>query len=144
MKRGLWGNLKCEPRSKGQITRYLHWVVGFAGGAGNSLELPWGLSSKESACQCGRYRFDPWSVKITHAKEQVSPGTTTTESVLSSLSSWSLWALELVLRNKRRHRHEKPMHSTRESPLLATAKEKPSSKHRRLSTIKIITLKKIF
>ena len=27
---------------------------------GMKIGLPWGLSSKESACQCRRYRFHPW------------------------------------------------------------------------------------
>ena len=41
--------------------------------------LPWWLSGNESACQCRRQGFDPWSGKIPHATEQVSPGATTTE-----------------------------------------------------------------
>ena len=28
------------------------------------LWLPWWLSGKESACQCGKCRFDPWVLKI--------------------------------------------------------------------------------
>ena len=40
--------------------------------------LPWWLSGKESACQCRRYQFDPWSGKIPHATKQLSPCTTTT------------------------------------------------------------------
>ena len=39
--------------------------------------LPWWLSGKESACQCKRPRFDPWSRKIPHVAEQLSPCTTT-------------------------------------------------------------------
>ena len=35
--------------------------------------LPWWLSGKESACQCRRYGFDPWSGKIPHATEQLNP-----------------------------------------------------------------------
>ena len=34
--------------------------------------LPWWLSGKESACQCRKHKFDPWSGKIPHASEQVS------------------------------------------------------------------------
>ena len=34
--------------------------------------LPWWLSGKESACQCRRHEFDPWSGKIPHATEQIS------------------------------------------------------------------------
>ena len=46
--------------------------------------LPWYLSTKESACQCSRHRFDPWSRKIPHATEQLSPCATTTESFKNS------------------------------------------------------------
>ena len=35
--------------------------------------FPCWLSSKESACQCRRCKFDPWSRKIPHAAEQLSP-----------------------------------------------------------------------
>ena len=31
------------------------------------------LSRKESACQCGRHRFEPWSRKIPQAMEQPRP-----------------------------------------------------------------------
>ena len=31
--------------------------------------LPWGLSSKESACQCRRPRLDPWVREIPWRKE---------------------------------------------------------------------------
>ena len=52
-------------------------------------ELSWGLSGKESICQCGRHGFDPWSRKI------LDPCTTTIEAVLQSLGTtttepWSL------------------------------------------------------
>jgi len=45
------------------------------------LGLPWWLSGKESNCQCRRHGFDPWSRKIPHASEQLSPCATTTECV---------------------------------------------------------------
>ena len=48
------------------------------------LRLPWGPNGKESACQCGRHGFDPWSEKIPHATEQLSPCVTTIEAVLQS------------------------------------------------------------
>ena len=52
-----------------------------------SPRIPWWLSDKESACQCRRHcrndaEFDPWSGKIKHAVEQLSPCATTTEPVL--------------------------------------------------------------
>ena len=34
--------------------------------------FPWWLSGKESACQCRRHRFDPWSGKIPCAIGQLS------------------------------------------------------------------------
>ena len=44
--------------------------------------LPCCLSGKESACQCRRHGFDPWSKKIPHAYKQLSPSTTPPEPVL--------------------------------------------------------------
>ena len=46
--------------------------------------FPWWLSGKESACQCRKHGFNPWSGKIPHASEQLSPWATT---VLFSLCS---------------------------------------------------------
>ena len=39
----------------------------------NPAGLPWRLSGKESACQCRRHGFDPWSRKIPHAAVQLKP-----------------------------------------------------------------------
>ena len=36
-------------------------------------------SGKEATCQCRRHEFDPWSRKIPHAEEQLSPRATTPE-----------------------------------------------------------------
>ena len=47
-----------------------------------SMGLPQWLSGKGSACQCRRHRLDPWSRKIPHAMEQLSPCPTTSELVL--------------------------------------------------------------
>ena len=35
--------------------------------------LPWWLSGQESACQCRRHRFDPWSRELPYAAEPLSP-----------------------------------------------------------------------
>ena len=56
------------------------------------------------ACQCRRHRFKPWSGKIPHVVEQLSPCTTATEPV----------HLEPTLHNKRSHRNEKPVHHNKE------------------------------
>ena len=42
----------------------------------------WWLSGKEFACQYRGHVFDPWSGKIPHAMEQLSPWATTIEPVL--------------------------------------------------------------
>ena len=47
-----------------------------------------------------RHGFEPWSGKIPHAAEQLSPRVTATEPT----------CLEPVLPNKRSHRNEKPAH----------------------------------
>ena len=43
--------------------------------------LPWWPSGYESACQCRGHGLEPWSRKIPHAVEQLSPCATTTEPV---------------------------------------------------------------
>ena len=52
----------------------------------NSSGLPWWSSGEESACQCRRHGYYPWSGKTTrpHAAGQLSPCTTTTEPELCS------------------------------------------------------------
>ena len=96
------------------------------------LGLPWWCSGWKSACQCRGHRFDPWSRKIPHAAEQLSPRATTTEPACHNY--WSpctlgpmcrnYWArvlqllkpasLEPALCNKRSHCNEKPMHRKEE------------------------------
>ena len=49
--------------------------------------LSWWPSGKESACQGRRHKFEPWSRKIPHAMEQLSPCARTTEAVLWSLGA---------------------------------------------------------
>ena len=48
------------------------------------MGLPWWLSGKESTCQCRRHGFCPWSGKIPHAAEQLSPWAATIEPELRS------------------------------------------------------------
>ena len=47
-----------------------------------TLGFPWWFSGKESICQCRGHGFKPWSGKIPHAEEQLSPCTTATEPAL--------------------------------------------------------------
>ena len=46
----------------------------------------WWLSSEESACQCRRHQFNPWSGQMLYASEQLSLSTTI-KPVLQSLGS---------------------------------------------------------
>ena len=94
------------------------------------LGLPWWLSGEESASQCRRHGFSPWSGKIPHAMERLSPRITTTMPVLWSPGAttaepvchnyWSPRTLEPVLRNKR------SPHTTTKR-VAATHKERKSS-----------------
>ena len=52
------------------------------------MGLPRCLTVRESNCQCRRFGFYPWYMKIPHAMEQLSPWATTPEPVCWS---WSLW-----------------------------------------------------
>ena len=64
--------------------------------------LPWWLSGKESACQCRRHGFDPWSGKILHAREQLSLWATTTEPVLcNEKPAHSTWRVASAQHNWR-------------------------------------------
>ena len=51
---------------------------------GKSTGLAWWPSDKDPTCQCMRHGFDPWSWKIPHAAEQLSPCASTVEPVLWS------------------------------------------------------------
>ena len=59
------------------------------------------LSGKEPAFQCRRHRFNPWSGKIPHAVQQLSP---------LSHNYWSLCVLEPVICNKGSHHDAEPEH----------------------------------
>ena len=81
----------------------------------DSRGLPWWRSGWESACQCRGHGFEPWSGKIPHAAEQLSPWATTTEPA----------CLEPVLHNRRGRDSERPAHRDEEWPPLATTGESP-------------------
>ena len=65
----------CWLQKHWEVTK-CHWIAHFQT---SFWGLPWWLSGKESACQCRRHRFDPWSGKIPHATEQLSLWATTVE-----------------------------------------------------------------
>ena len=86
---------------------------------GTSLEVQW----LRIACQCRGHGFEPWSGKIPHAAEQLSPCATTTEAREPQLLKPA--CLEPMLPNKRSHHNEKPVHRNEEQPLLAATRESP-------------------
>ena len=57
---------------------------------------------KKSACQCKRHGFDPWSWRVLHAVEQLSPCTQLPSlcSRAQELRPLSSQALEPVIRNE--------------------------------------------
>ena len=67
-----------------------------------------------SVCQCRRHGFNPWSGKIPHALEKLSPRATTSEPVLQSLSL-----------NERSHRNEKPVHCNQRVAPTCHSQRKP-------------------
>ena len=78
-----------------------------SGGEGNSQELrsfgllPWWLSGKESASQCGRCGFNPWVGKIPWRREWQPtavflPGKSHGQR---SLAGYSLWGCERIRHN---------------------------------------------
>ena len=70
------------------------WDVGVRKGF-REKGLSWGLSGKESACQCRRHGFDPWVWDDPTLHGASKPMTTTTEPVLSSLRAATTEALHL-------------------------------------------------
>ena len=94
--------------------------------------LPWWLS-KASACKCrGRGFHHPWSGKVPHASDQLSP----------VHHSYGAGSLEPTLRSKRSHCNEKPWHQwLKSSPRLSQLKKarvqqgRPSTANKYLSKI---------
>ena len=85
----LWGMMKLFWNHTVVMVPYpceyskTHWIVHFKL---VNLGLPWWRSGW-SSCRCKGHRFDPWSGKIPHAAEQLSPCATTTEPACHSY--WS-------------------------------------------------------
>ena len=72
----------------------------------NKQGLPQWLSGQESSCQYRRHKFDPWSGKMSHAREQLTPVATSTEP--------------RALEPQRSHRNEKPVRHNSRKALAAT------------------------
>ena len=97
--RKAWGDLQIPAFKDLQLTSENPDAMGPAGQCGalkgpkNKLHsntsfknkkfgLPWWRSGWESACQCRGHGFEPWSGRIPHATEQLSPCATTAEPAL--------------------------------------------------------------
>ena len=76
-------------------------------------------------CQCRGHRIEPWSGKIPHATEPLSPCATNTEPVFKSLQAATTEParLEPVLSNKISHHNEKPTPQNEEEPLFTATRE---------------------
>ena len=68
----------------------------------STISLNGKLSGKESACQCRRHRFDPWSGRA-HKMQS--------NKALACAIITEARALEPVLSNKRRYCNEKHVHA---------------------------------
>ena len=84
--------------------------------------LPWRFSGLEFTRLCRGQGFRPWSGRIPHAVEQLSPGATSTDP---------------VLRNKRSRNSEKPMCTATKSSPHSLQLEKAHAKQQRSSAAKI-------
>ena len=73
------------------------------------------FNGKESALRCKGHQFHPWSRKIPHAEEQLSPCATTAEPAFC---------------NKRSPCNEKPTRHTRQQPSAHHKQGKPSSRNK--------------
>ena len=80
-----WNSTQQQNRIKYWYTQQYGWISKtFDEWKKPHTGLPWWRSSWESTFQCRGLGFEPWSGKIPHATEQLSPCATTTEPVLWS------------------------------------------------------------
>ena len=127
--------------------------------------FPWWYSGWEVTCQCRGHGFNPWSGKVSHALEPLSPSTTSMgfcsraqEPQLLSLCATTTEArvpqsphaattepvlLEPVLHKRRQD--SKPVHCNQEQPLLSATRESPCAAAKTQSKqFFLIKKKKIF
>ena len=122
-----WEVSKAEVEHRGQAADVILLSRRLAGGSGTSKRsqgLPWWLSGKESAGQCRRHGFNPWSGKIPHARGQQSPFTMTTEPVLLSpgATTWKPMCLKPEVPKKNHHIEILTHHKLRVAPLFELEK----------------------
>ena len=123
-----WEVSKAEVEHRGQAADVILLSRRLAGGSGTSKRsqgLPWWLSGKESACQCRRHGFNPWSGKIPRARGQQSPFSMTTEPVLLSpgATTWKPMCLKPEVPKKNHHSEILTRHKLRVAPALWTREE---------------------
>ena len=128
---GPW--LRLHTSSAGGAGSVPGWESKMLHGQKNKKQgLLWWLSAKESACQCRRHGFNPWSGKIPHAAERLSlfPRLLSLCSRARESQLLNPRTLEPMIHKKRGHHNESLCAATRESPLLTAAapqERKPSA-----------------
>ena len=105
---------KKEKKKSGQ-PGWLVIFMAFKTQIGTSLVVQW----LRTHLPMQGHMFEPWSWKIPHAAEQLSPCATTTEPVHHTYRGCAPQlpkpvCLEPMLRNKRSHRNEKPTQGNEE------------------------------
>ena len=105
------------------LTTTLYWTLSVA-----KEGLPWWFTVEEFACQCRGYGFNPWSGKIPHAMEQLSPCATTTEPTCSNF--WSLCSSSLCSATREATTTRSLCTTTREQPLFTPSSKKPTHQWR--------------
>ena len=98
----------------------------------NKEGLPWWSSGQDLPANAGdtkTYRIDPWSRKIPHAREQLSPCITTTEAALYSVCELQLPSSPAPTTAPMHPRETSALRSpcaeTREQPPLAATRPSP-------------------
>ena len=80
-------SLRCQTFFCFTVRDTCNWIQGLPGQS--RMGLPRWLSGKESACQCRRHGFDPWSGKIPQALEQRSRAPQLPSLCSGALVTWS-------------------------------------------------------
>ena len=122
--------------SKSEREKQISYHIVYMQNPENDVGCPWWSRGYESAWQGRERGVDPWSGRIPHAAEQLSPCAT----LLSlSATAWSLGALEPSLCNKRSHCNENRALQPESSPSslqlekVSTQLQRPSTANKQIN-----------